>query len=888
MSKIRTVYICNHAHTDIGFTDFQDLCFRQHGEFILQALDLIEATSDLPEEARYRWTCEATGPLLRWLRTAPNAERDRLRHFNQAGRIDIAGMQYNLTPLLNVEQMHRSLYGVRELREEYGLVVELAMQDDVNGVSWLFADLLAEIGIPYYTAAINPIRGARPQPFPGAFWWEGPSGGKVLAWNGYHYLFGRNQAGLGNWELVDRLLPRWIAGLEADPSYPYDFLYCESTHPVRVDNGPPDARMPAFVKAWNEQDRPVKLAFITATEFMRKLHREHGAELGTQRGDWTDHWTDGPASSAYETGVNRGAHEILGAAETVASWLRLQGDDPDVRGGWSAARANATYESMTLFDEHTWGAFSSIEAPDSLFTRALFNRKAGFAYDAVMNAHDLLARSADALAAPLGEAGPEGVFNLGDLEPEVAFPPSGIDDVLVINTLPWERDVVVEEPEPRGGAAPAGMLDCFFNRASGWGGGRPIPPVRRVRGRVPAMGYAFLNVTDGVPDGDLAAGPGTIENGRYRVRVDPVGGGLLEWFDKEQRREFAASYQGWRPGQYVYEEVAAAPGHEGELADKRIAIANLDFSHPDFFVGRTDTPWRRTTALEVRVSDPRLINGRAEISATIAARGVEAATVTYWLDAGSPTLGIDWTLHKTHHLEPEAVLVPFPFALDGQQFTLDLNGVPSRPNDDQLDGAAKDWYPVQRWVDVSDGKRGVTLVPLDAPLVHLGGVTTGAWSRTLRPEGPTIVSWALNNHWLVNFKASQGGSIPLRYRLTTHAGPVDPAAAARFAAEAAMPPVVLRDLAPRGARHRSFVRLDGQPPVLVSAKPAEHEPGAIVLRVQNLAAEATSPRLVFDVPPSAAFAAGPLEEMGEALDLVGAVLGVDVPPLGVRTVIVRR
>ena len=69
------------------------------------------------------------------------------------------------------------------------------MQDDVNGVSWLYADLLAELGVWFYTAAINPIRGARPKPFPGGFWWEGPSGGKVLAWNGYHYLFGRSQVG---------------------------------------------------------------------------------------------------------------------------------------------------------------------------------------------------------------------------------------------------------------------------------------------------------------------------------------------------------------------------------------------------------------------------------------------------------------------------------------------------------------------------------------------------------------------------------------------------------------------------------------------------------------------------------------------------------------------
>jgi hypothetical protein len=34
LEKIKTVYVCNHTHTDIGFTDYQDVCFRQHARFI--------------------------------------------------------------------------------------------------------------------------------------------------------------------------------------------------------------------------------------------------------------------------------------------------------------------------------------------------------------------------------------------------------------------------------------------------------------------------------------------------------------------------------------------------------------------------------------------------------------------------------------------------------------------------------------------------------------------------------------------------------------------------------------------------------------------------------------------------------------------------------------
>ena len=873
MSKIKTIYICNHAHTDIGFTDYQALALRQHGEFVGQALDLIESTDDYPAAAKYRWTVETTGPFLRWLRQASPAEIARFRFWHEQGRIDIAGMQYNMTPLLNVEQMHRSLYPLRAIRDEFGFSVEAAMQDDVNGVSWLYADLLADLGIKFYTAAINPIRGARPKPFPGAFRWQGPSGKQVLAWNGYHYLFGRSQAGLGNWDLVDLLLPRWVEELENDPTYPFDFLYCESTHPVRVDNGPPDPRMSDFVRRWNDERSNWRMEFITVTDFGRLLESRHAGVIGTQRGDWTDHWTDGVGSSAYEVAVNRNAHEIVGIGEALEAWLRSRG-----RRDWDAGRADAIYESMTLFDEHTWGAYSSVEAPHSLFSQAQWNRKAGFAYTAAMEGHNAVARAANALAAPLGRKGPEGVFNLGNLDPAEAFKASGIDDLLVINTLPWERKVIVEEPEPRGGAAPVGMLDHFFNRRSTWGGPRPYPPIRRVAGVIPPMGYAFLDLKAGVPAGDLVASGNSIENRHYRVTVDPATGGLLEFFDKVQNHDFAGSYQGWRPGQYIYETV--------DSPDDRLAIADISFDKPEFYTGHTDTPWKRQTATRVQVGFATIDQGRAAITVTIEAPGVSAASVTYALDADSKSLVVDWSIDKLEHPEAEAVFVAFPFKLEAHDFTLDLNGIPAVPNDDQLDGAAKDWYPVGRWVDVSDKARGVTLVPLDAPLVHLGGITTGKWHRTLGPEGPTIMSWALNNHWLVNFRSSQSGRIPLRYRLTTHAGPVDAVAAARFAAEAAVPPVAVRDLAPTGARSDSFFAIEPGSPILATSKPGE-EPGWIALRLQNLADRPALGAVRFSVPPRAAMTADPVEHPLAALPLDGNRLVVDLEALEIRTVLVR-
>src|SRR5579885_2643482 len=101
--------------------------------------------------------------------------------------------------------------------------------------------------------------------------------------------------------------------------------------------------------------------------------------------------------------MNRTTHEVLLLAETPGAWLKAAG-----RGGWDTGRLAKIYEDATLYDEHTWGAFASIDAPTSLFTRAQWNRKAGFAYSAAAESHDVLARAARAFAETRGQHGGEG------------------------------------------------------------------------------------------------------------------------------------------------------------------------------------------------------------------------------------------------------------------------------------------------------------------------------------------------------------------------------------------------------------------------------------------------------------------------------------------------
>ena len=128
-----------------------------------------------------------------------------------------------------------------------------------------------------------------------------------------------------------------------------------------------------------------------------------------------------------------------------------------------------------------------------------------------------------------------------------------------------------------------------------------------------------------------------------------------------------------------------------------------------------------------------------------------------------------------------------------------------------------------------------------------------------------------------------GGRIPLRYRLTTHAGPCDDAAAARFAAEAATPPLVVRDWIRKGEPAGQFLALDDDG-VELTTKPAEDGDG-VVVRLHDQRGAAREVALRFASPPSSAAVVGPLEDGGRELAVDGGAVAV---PVGARELVSVR
>ena len=332
----------------------------------------------------------------------------------------------------------------------------------------------------------------------------------------------------------------------------------------------------------------------------------------------------------------------------------------------------------------------------------------------------------------------------------------------------------------------------------------------------------------------------------------PKAGGLLEFFDKALEHDFAGDVSGLAAGP-IHLRDGRFQGRPPRHRQHRLRPSRLlrrQQEHPLV---------RRSVADKVEIGTPKIEEGRASITLRITAPGVSSASVTYALDAGTKSLAIDWTLEKLHHEDPEAVFVAFPFKLDKPRFTIDLNGIPSTPNDDQLDGAAKDWYPLQRWVDVSDGSarrhpRPARRAARPSRRHHHGQVGAAA-----RAGGP-------DDH-VVGDQQSLAGQLqgePGR----PHPAPLPADHACRRRPIPRPRRALRRKLrcrrscsatSPRPARASdSFFSVDPGSPVLVTAKPGEDE-GWIALRLQNLSRTKARPTLTFTKAPAAARRSDPIE-----------------------------
>jgi alpha-mannosidase len=81
-----TINLVQHSHTDIGYTRSQTEILAEHLRFIDYALDYCDQTDHYPDDARFRWTCEASWTVREYLKARPKGADRPIAQTHQRGQ----------------------------------------------------------------------------------------------------------------------------------------------------------------------------------------------------------------------------------------------------------------------------------------------------------------------------------------------------------------------------------------------------------------------------------------------------------------------------------------------------------------------------------------------------------------------------------------------------------------------------------------------------------------------------------------------------------------------------------------------------------------------------------------------------------------------------------
>jgi len=699
----RDIYLLSYSHNDIGYTDLQPDVERKQWNNLTEAMRLIRDTRDYPPDARYKWNMETIWALESFLKQASAAQRDEFFTDVDDGSIGLSALYANmLTGLANSVEMSHFFDFASQLRAEHHIPMTTAVTSDVPGFSWGIVSALAQSGVKYFATAPNSgdrigytlqAWGDKP------FYWASQSGKeKVLTWMAGASYSTFHEGTLR--QLGDDKIMKLVRNLD-DSSYPYEMFQLPYT---LGDNGPPDPTLADFVRQWNDRYVTPRLILATHEQMFQEFEKRYGSTLPIVQGDFTPYWEDGAASSAAETALSLAAADRLIQGEALWSMLSPA--------SYPAADYDSAWRNLVFYDEHTWGAYNSTEAPDLPFVKEQWQFKQKFALEADRASRELLAK---ALHSP-------------------AEPAKRID---IYNTNSWPRtDVIFLSPE-LSAAAGNRVVDLA---------GHPVPSQRLSTGElamlvenIPPFSGRRLRVEkgEGFSRGAAKAQQNTIENDFIALSVNPQTGAVdtLKW--KKNGMQLVDETKDLGLNQYFY-----VVGTEAEKA-------------------------QRVSNVRVRVKE----RGNLVVSLVIEADapGAKHYSSEIRLVEGIDRVDLITNIDKLAVRNKEGVHIAFPFAVPRGQLRYDVANAIVRPEADQLAGACKNFFSVQSWVDISNSNYGVTWATMNAPLIEIGGIRAEQpWMKSIEPSS-LIYSYVMNNYWHTNYKADQEGPVTFNYSIRPHA-----------------------------------------------------------------------------------------------------------------------
>ena len=802
--KVKEVLIMHHSHLDVGFTHLQPVALELQEDYINQALTMLDNTADYSEQSKPKWTCEVTEPVMQWLENAGQNDLQRFAAYLKQGRIGISALEYNTTPLASSEGLARQLYGAAEIAKRFGVKINTANLHDATGLPWTIVDLFKDGGVEMLTMAINLHLSGTPKPRPTVYRWQGPGGREILVMNGEHYsMFDQwTNDYTNNLDTVQAGLNKYLQYIET-LHYPYDFVYLSATcAPSAYDNSPPNFDLPALVRRWNEEGRQPKLRFVTPQDILARIRQIPYESIPVVKGDWTDYWNFGSASSATETRISLNTATNMGVIDLLSAFGQSNGQlDATMKKIW---------KDINFYDEHTWGAYNPLEL-NHPFPTAQWNMKAYPAYEGMAYSKFALTKYMQQLAGnPPASDALEGILMVNPTGSKITYYPQIPQD--------WFSKTKRIEAWL--------MAGDRFERAPGQGkfyGPYELEPYSWKK-------IPFAQLKGTAPEVRIITGKDFIESSYYRLSFDPITGRIISLFDKKCNWEVIDKTSSYSFFQYVHEkpdpsiDSLRSAFHLRSVENERIGITGWKLNWKASYSGIKGK-------IECRIDT-------TAFSATLVIRswaeGVKSLEQRIMLQADSPIIDLAADFIKTDNVMPEGIYFTFPMNLDeGWRGFFDTGDIPIELDREQIPGTCRDWVTVSSFASIHNNDRGATLYCPDAPLVMFGNFNFGRnQSYIKRDKYPLLLAWATNNYWETNFRGSQPGLIRLRYAFNSQ-GEYNAAYVAREAQQVINPPIVCQVVHCPDETSGQFVKMSGEGVKIVYVKAAEDKRGVIV-RVLNL------------------------------------------------------
>jgi len=724
------IFVCPKVHNDVGYTDLQP----HVNELDNRNTDTVLAILD--QHPFYKFNFETSWLVDNYLDCRTPPWREHFLDYAKRNRIGINTLYLNLlTGLCTGEELYRAMYFTHRLQREHGSDFDFACLTDAPSHTWFLPTLLSDAGVKAFSNGANqtraPILHYSDLNEDSPYWWEGMNGERIFMWYARSYVqLKRLAASVWNQgssvECLQRNVQQFLARYLRD-DYAPDALMIYGAY---VDNAaiPADGDAPV-IEAWNKEFEFPKLVVATDADYFNYVEKHFADKLPVYRGDCGAYWEDGCGSTMHATLLNREAKRVLPAAEPAAALATIF----EPRNRYPAEDFRGVWKNVMFYDEHTWGAHSSISQPGRQFVERQWEIKENYASRANLDARNLLARGCNRLAQQIAVDGSSILaFNWQNR----------------LRTAPLEIELGSGEQLVDLAGNKVVPMDVYFEQ-DGW------RKLRFLAHDVPAMGYKAyairgINKTAHKQNEDL--GGDTIENQFYRLTVDTQTGGLKSLFDKTANRELLDTGAPYKLNEYLY-----VTGGEGSL------ILNFTFGTPPANLVIHEPEKATITKIVKTPLGQRL-------TVETKSRNTPKVASEYLLYDGIKRVDIVDTVDKDEVRAKEAVYFAFPFAAQTPAMEYQIQNGWCRPNNDQMPGACREWFTPQNVVHVRDGDFSVAWATPDVPLVTLTDINRGKWLDHLPIKNGHVYSYAMNNYWFTNYRAQQGGRFVFHYSITSGRG----------------------------------------------------------------------------------------------------------------------